>query len=118
MATFVVLYNWTDQGVKSFTGSPSRVDEATEMFAGLGVELKELYWTLGAHDLVGVLEAPDDESMTAAMLKLARPGTCARRRCALSAGASSKPSRARPADRDKDLRPSRRAFLEPPGRLC
>ncbi len=30
MATFVVLFNWTDQGVKSFKDSPSRVDAAKQ----------------------------------------------------------------------------------------
>jgi len=50
-------------------GTPVSLDTAD-----LGVEIKDLYWTLGAHDLVGVLEAPDDESMTAAMLRLSSVG--------------------------------------------
>jgi uncharacterized protein with GYD domain len=54
--------------------SPSRVDAAKQAFADLGVEIKDLYWTLAAHDLVGVIEAPDDEAMTAAMLRLSSVG--------------------------------------------
>ena len=74
MATFVVLFNWTDQGIKSFKDSPSRVDAAKQAFADLGVEIKDIYWTLGAYDLVSVIEAPDDEAITAAMLKLSSLG--------------------------------------------
>ena len=74
MATYVVLFNWTEQGIKSFKDSPSRVDAAAEMLGGLGVQIKDIYWTLGPHDLVGVLEAPDDESLTSAMLALGAMG--------------------------------------------
>jgi uncharacterized protein with GYD domain len=74
MATFVALFNWTEQGIKTFKDSPSRVDAAQELFGGLGVEVKDIYWTLGPYDLVSVFEAPDDESMTAALVKLGSLG--------------------------------------------
>src|SRR5712692_7715493 len=74
MATFVVLFNWTDQGIKSFKDSPSRVDAAKQAFADLGVEIRDIYWTLGAYDLVSVIEAPDAEAMIAAMLRLSSLG--------------------------------------------
>lgn len=74
MATYIALFNWTEQGIKSFRESPSRVDAAQELFDGLGVQLKEIYWTLGPHDIVSILEAPDDEAMTAAMVKLGSLG--------------------------------------------
>ena len=74
MATFVVLFSWTDQGIKSFKDSPSRVDAAKQAFADLGVEIRDIYWTLGAYDLVSVIEAPDDEAIIAAMLRLSSLG--------------------------------------------
>ena len=74
MATFVILLNWTDQGIKSVKDSTSRADAAQELMGSLGVELKEVYWTLGNYDVVSIAEAPDDESMTAAMLKLGSLG--------------------------------------------
>jgi uncharacterized protein with GYD domain len=74
MATYVVLFNWTEQGIKTFKDSPSRVDAAKELFGGLGVEVKDIYWTLGHYDLVSIFEAPDAESMTAAMVKLGSLG--------------------------------------------
>lgn len=74
MATFVVLLNWTDQGIKSIKDSTSRADAAKELMGGFGVELKDVYWTLGGYDVVSIAEAPDDETMTAALLKLGSMG--------------------------------------------
>ncbi len=39
-----------------------------------GVTLERIYWTVGAHDLVAVLEAPDVESVSAFLLDLAAAG--------------------------------------------
>src|SRR5438034_3717752 len=44
MPTFVILLNWTDQGIKSIKDSTSRADSAKELMGGLGVELKDVYW--------------------------------------------------------------------------
>ena len=74
MPTFVILLNWTDQGIKSIKDSTSRADSAKELMGGLGVELKDVYWTLGQYDVVSIAQAPDDEAMTAAMLKLGSLG--------------------------------------------
>jgi uncharacterized protein with GYD domain len=74
MATYVVLFNWTDQGIKSFKDSPSRVDAANEAWADLGVRVESIYWTIGAYDLVGIMEAPDDAALTSALLRLAAVG--------------------------------------------
>ena len=37
--------------------------------------MAQLYWTVGPHDLVGVLEAPDDETATAFALAAAYTGS-------------------------------------------
>ncbi len=74
MATYVVLFNWTEQGIKSYTDSPKRVDAAIKVWGDLGVEIKDIFWTIGQHDLVGILEAPDDETLAAAMLRLGKLG--------------------------------------------
>jgi uncharacterized protein with GYD domain len=39
-----------------------------------GVSFKEIYWTVGPYDLVGIVEAPDDETATAALLSVAGQG--------------------------------------------
>ena len=36
--------------------------------------MKDIYWTIGPHDIVAVMEAPDDETVTAAALKVSGLG--------------------------------------------
>ncbi len=74
MPTYVVLFNWTDQGIKSYKDSPSRVEEASGELEKDDVKIKEIYWTIGAHDLVGIVKAPSDEKLTKALLKLGAQG--------------------------------------------
>jgi uncharacterized protein with GYD domain len=74
MATYVVLFNWTEQGIKGYADSPKRVDAANKVWGDLGVQVKDIYWTIGPHDLVGIMEAPDDETLAAAMLRLGAVG--------------------------------------------
>ena len=74
MATFIVLLNWTEQGIKDFRDSPSRVDAFNQQMSGLGVSIKDIYWTTGPYDIVTVVEAADEESATAALLRLGSLG--------------------------------------------
>jgi uncharacterized protein with GYD domain len=39
-----------------------------------GATVKDIYWTLGAHDIVAICEAPDDETATALSLSVASRG--------------------------------------------
>ena len=39
-----------------------------------GVHFTDIYWTIGPYDLVGVIEAPDDETLTAALLSAGAAG--------------------------------------------
>jgi uncharacterized protein with GYD domain len=74
MTSFVVLFNWTDQGIKNYKDSPGRVEAASKEMEKSGVRIKEIFWTLGPHDLVAILEAPDDEKLTTALLALGAQG--------------------------------------------
>jgi uncharacterized protein with GYD domain len=73
MANYVVLINWTEQGLGSFKDSPSRVDAFNDQMSGLAA-VKSIYWTIGPYDIVAIIEAPDDESITAALLQLGAAG--------------------------------------------
>ena len=75
MPTYVSLLNWTDQGVKNFKDTVDRAAKAEEMMGKLGVTFKDIYWTLGPYDIVAVVEAPDQETVTAALLQVATLGT-------------------------------------------
>jgi len=69
-----VLASFTDKGIKAVRDTVKRTDAVRKMGKKAGVTLKDMYWTLGAHDVVSVLEAPDDETMTAFMLGAAEEG--------------------------------------------
>jgi uncharacterized protein with GYD domain len=40
----------------------------------MGVTFKDLYWTMGGHDIVSIVDAPDDETLSAAVLTLSSQG--------------------------------------------
>ena len=74
MPTYVVLMNWTDQGIRSVKDTVQRRDQANALAEKHGASLEEVYWTVGPYDLVTKVEAPDDESATAMLLELATAG--------------------------------------------
>jgi uncharacterized protein with GYD domain len=74
MPTYIALMDWTDQGVRGFKDTVDRYEAAVGQMEKLGVRFKDMHWTLGAHDLIGTVEAPDDESLAAALLAVAGAG--------------------------------------------
>jgi uncharacterized protein with GYD domain len=74
MAMFIALVNLTEKGIVAFKDSPSRAGAFKAMAEKVGVTVREVYWTMGAHDAVMILEAADDESVAAAMLGLGSLG--------------------------------------------
>jgi uncharacterized protein with GYD domain len=74
MPSYITLMNWTDQGVKSFKDSVDRAEAAEVALSPAGINFKDLYWTVGAYDLIATFEAPDEETLAAALLTLAAQG--------------------------------------------
>jgi uncharacterized protein with GYD domain len=74
MARYIVLSDWTERGVANFRDTIDRYEAAQGQFEGMGVSFKEIYWTLGNHDMVCIVDAPDDEALAAAVLKVASLG--------------------------------------------
>jgi len=74
MASYIMLLNWTEQGVAKITASSKRLDAGRKAFKKLGCELKDAYLTMGPYDLVCVLEAPDAETAARAILSLGAQG--------------------------------------------
>jgi uncharacterized protein with GYD domain len=74
MATYLALLQYTDQGIHDVKDTIKRAAAAKEAAAKMGVKLNELFWMLGHYDLAILAEAPDDETMTALMLKLGSLG--------------------------------------------
>ena len=74
MAWYVVLANFTDQGIRAVKETPKRAQAFRQTAGAMGVEIKDIYWTLGHHDVVLTMEAPDDETVAALMLKVGSLG--------------------------------------------
>jgi uncharacterized protein with GYD domain len=68
------LVNWTDQGIKAVKDSPSRVDGARQLAKKYGCEMTHFFMTIGAYDMVAMLNAPDDESAAKFCLALGSSG--------------------------------------------
>ena len=65
MATYVVLAQFTDQGIRTIKNTSQRASQVAEMAKTFGCEMKDVYWTLGHYDIVALMEAKDDQSLTA-----------------------------------------------------
>ncbi len=74
MPTYVVLMNWTDQGIRTARETVQRRDRADALAQKHGARIEQAYWTVGPYDIVTILEAPDDESATALLLELGAQG--------------------------------------------
>ena len=74
MPTYVMLVNWTDQGVRNITEVPKRVEAAKALLKDMGGDFKSLYMTMGQYDLVVVYDAPDDAVAAHFALMLGKTG--------------------------------------------
>jgi uncharacterized protein with GYD domain len=74
MATYIALIDWTEQGVRNFKDSVDRYESASAALEGMGVRFTDVYWTLGTHDIVALVDAPDDETLAAGLLVVAGQG--------------------------------------------
>ncbi len=61
MPTYVVLNNWTDQGIRTIKESPRRLDATKKAIAAAGGKMLGFYLTMGKYDSVLIVEAPSDE---------------------------------------------------------
>ena len=70
MPTYVSLFRFTEQGAKNIRDTQGRAAAFRETARGAGVTVREVYWLLGTYDGLVVLEAPDEETVTALMIGL------------------------------------------------
>ena len=74
MAMYVSLIQFTDQGIRNIKDTIKRGDAAMAEAQKLGMEITEEFWTMGAYDVVVMFDAPNDETMSAFMLKIGSLG--------------------------------------------
>jgi uncharacterized protein with GYD domain len=74
MATFITTIKFTQKGLEAIGESTKRAAAFKAAVKKMGVKVTGTYWTMGYFDGVMIVEAPDDETATAAMLQLAGQG--------------------------------------------
>ena len=74
MFTYISLLNFTDKGIQTVRDTTKRATAAKEVAKKLGVNMREIYWTMGEHDVVCVLEADSEAALTAFNLAVAQQG--------------------------------------------
>lgn len=74
MATYIILGNFTDQGIRNVKETTKRAESFRAAAEKLGAKVKEVYWTLGEYDVAAIVDAPDEASMTALGLSIGAQG--------------------------------------------
>ena len=74
MGTYILLANYTDQGIRNIKDSPKRAEAARKAIQDMGGDMTGLYLTMGAYDLIVILEAPSDEVVVKFVLALGALG--------------------------------------------
>lgn len=75
MNTYVIFFNFTQQGMQNIKDSPKRVQDAKEVVKSMGGEAKEFYGMLGSkYDTMFIVQAANDEAIAGMVLAIARKG--------------------------------------------
>jgi uncharacterized protein with GYD domain len=75
MATYLMLFSFTQQGIEKIKESPARVEAAKKTIRQIGGEFRAFYGILGSqYDTLFIVEAPSDEKIAEMALAIATLG--------------------------------------------
>ncbi len=74
MPTYIILANFTDQGIRNIKDSPKREDAFRRLCERVGAKVKDAYRTMGRYDVAAIVDAPDDVAMNAILYSLGSLG--------------------------------------------
>ncbi len=74
MPRYVVLYRFSDQGLKGIKDTVKRAREIRADNEKRGFKVIGTYWTQGRYDLVSIVDSPDEEAMLAGLFNIAETG--------------------------------------------
>lgn len=74
MPTYIVLGNWTDQGIRNIKESPKRAKVIQDLCEKMGGKIKDVYRTMGRYDFAMIVDAPDDVTMSTLLYSLGSGG--------------------------------------------
>ena len=72
MAHFIILWKFTEQGIRTVKDSPKRSETFKNSIEKAGGKLVGTYFTLGQYDGVSIVEAPDDATIMSSLLSFRR----------------------------------------------
>ncbi len=73
LPNFIVLGNWTEQGIKKVNQAPARIKQTHSMIEKAGGKM-QLFYTAGKYDFVMIVEIPKDDDIMAVLLCLGSMG--------------------------------------------
>jgi uncharacterized protein with GYD domain len=62
MTHFVCLVTYTQQGLQQLGATTKRAKAFSKMAEKMGAKVTTTLWTLGAYDLIMIMEAPDEKT--------------------------------------------------------
>jgi uncharacterized protein with GYD domain len=74
MPAYIVLVNYTDQGMRNMKEAFKRLKGLEQAMQAVNGRKIGVWWTLGPYDLVFIAEAPDDETISRLLLATAMQG--------------------------------------------
>ena len=74
METYIILGNYTQQGIKNVKDSPARVEAARQAIEAAGGKFLAFYTTLGQYDFVIIVQVPRAEVGLALLLATGSAG--------------------------------------------
>lgn len=74
MANYVVLANFTEQGILNIKETGKRAKGFRDLAKAAGVTVKDIFWTFGGYDVVVTMEGPNDEIVASLMMKVGALG--------------------------------------------
>lgn len=74
MSQYILLINWTQQGISKIKESSERYNSFKASVEKAGGKVIGGYYTFGEYDVIIIIEAPDDEVVMSLMLKVGSAG--------------------------------------------
>jgi uncharacterized protein with GYD domain len=74
MPTYITLINFTDQGARAIQDTARRAKAFRDEAAKSGVNVKQVYWTMGAFDGLLILDAESEQAAASVLFNLATKG--------------------------------------------
>jgi uncharacterized protein with GYD domain len=74
MANYVLLIDWTEQGIKNVKDTVKRAKSFESAIEKAGGKSLGFYYTIGRYDMVAIVQAPTDEAIASVLFSLGSLG--------------------------------------------